>query len=63
MPTCFPFLCLCRRPNWQLSRIGEEKEKKKYTLEDGTVQVGTATSADYFEPKALYVIVFIKIVS
>ncbi|KAL9959313.1 hypothetical protein ACROYT_G032627 [Oculina patagonica] len=29
---------LCGRPNWQLSRIGEEKEKKKYTMKGGTVQ-------------------------
>ena len=33
---CFP---VCRRPDWQLSRIGEEKEKKKYTMAEGTVQV------------------------
>lgn len=29
---------LCGQPDWQLSRIAEEKEKKRYTLEDGTVQ-------------------------
>ena len=30
---------LISQPEWQLSRIGEEKERKKYTKEDGTVQV------------------------
>ena len=30
---------LISQPEWQLSRIGEEKERKKYTQEDGTVQV------------------------
>ena len=30
---------LISQPEWQLSRIGEEKERKKYTNEDGTVQV------------------------
>lgn len=35
------FIFLLRQPDWQLSRIGEEKEKKIYTTEDGTVQVLT----------------------
>ena len=30
---------LISQPEWQLSRIGEEKERKKYTKGDGTVQV------------------------
>lgn len=29
---------LCGQLDWQLSRIGEEKERKQYTLRDGTVQ-------------------------
>lgn len=34
---------LISQPEWQLSRIGEEKERKKYTQEDGTVQVSSKT--------------------
>ena len=34
---------LISQPEWQLSRIGEEKERKKYTKEDGTVQVLSKT--------------------
>ena len=37
-----PFIFLpsfLSQPEWQLSRIGEEKERKKYTKEDGTAQV------------------------
>ena len=34
---------LISQPEWQLSRIGEEKERKKYTQEDGTVQVLSKT--------------------
>ena len=34
---------LISQPEWQLSRIGEEKERKKYTKEDGTVQVSSNT--------------------
>ena len=29
----------CRQLDWQLSRIGEEKEQRRYTLDGGTVQV------------------------
>ncbi|PFX34916.1 F-box/WD repeat-containing protein 7-like [Stylophora pistillata] len=35
-PLLWQSLCGC--PGWQLSRIGEEKEKKKYTMDDGTIQ-------------------------
>ena len=41
-----PFIVLpslTSQPEWQLSRIGEEKERKKYTQEDGTVQVSSKT--------------------
>lgn len=34
---------LLSQPEWQLSRIGEEKERKKYTQEEGTVQVLSKT--------------------
>ena len=34
---------LISQPEWQLSRIGEEKERKKYTQEDGTMQVLSKT--------------------
>lgn len=34
---------LISQPEWQLSRIGEEKERKNYTKEDGTVQVLSKT--------------------
>ena len=34
---------LISQPEWQLSRIGEEKERKKYTQEDSAVQVLSKT--------------------